>query len=406
MISRAEKEDILLVDDKPENLKILAHILKSKGYVIRLAKNGAEAIESVESKPPKLILLDVQMPVMDGYETCKQLKRNKEFAKIPIIFISALSGILDKVKAFNAGGLDYIEKPFHMDEVLIRVHTQLTVRRQADQLQQAIIELKLAQSKVIQSEKMASLGTFSAGIAHEINNPINFVNAGATSVEMDLRDLLRVLDTYDSIDLKKHSPELADEIELVKNEVDYRYVREHIMDTVKDIKMGAERTKEIVYSLTRFTRGDGEQKYKTRINEEIENVVKIVKRLSKKKILFLLDLQKDIKTFDGFSGQLNQLFMNLITNAEQAIEQEGIIKIATLNKKEGINIIISDNGGGIPEDLGSRIFDPFLTTKEVGEGTGLGLSISYRIVENHGGTITYSSELNVGTTFNIYLPNN
>lgn len=399
-----EKDDILLIDDNPENLKVLASILKPEGYTIRLASSGSKAIDSAKAKPPKLILLDVQMPDLDGYETCKIFKKDKKLAQIPVIFVSALSGILDKVKAFEAGAVDYIEKPFHLDEVVVRVNTHLTVKRQQEQLEEALKKVSQTQNKLIQAEKMASLGTLAAGIAHEINNPINFVNAGANGIELDLIDLMKVIELYEKVDLKNIQPDLAKQLDQLKAEIDYQYIKENLMTTIQDIKMGASRTAEIVKGLKRFSRVDGEEIYNVDINKEIESNVKIIKRLTKKEIEFELHLEKNITIIRGLPGQLNQLFMNLIMNAEQAIDKKGIIKITTTNKNGGVNILVADNGCGISEELGDRIFDPFLTTKEVGKGTGLGLSISFGIVKHHKGSISYTSKLKEGTTFNIQLP--
>lgn len=399
-----KKDDILLVDDNSENLKVLSSILKPKGYIIRLAMSGQKAIDSIKSKSPKLILLDVQMPDMDGYETCRILKNDKKLSQIPVIFVSALSGILDKVKAFEAGAVDYIEKPFHLDEVVARVNTHLTVKRQQEQLEEALKKVSQTQTKLIQAEKMASLGTLSAGIAHEINNPINFVNAGAAGIELDLIDLMKVLELYEKVDLKKSKPDISKRMKELKAEIDYDFIKDNLMSTIQDIKMGASRTEEIVKGLKRFSRVDGEEMLYVDVNKEIESNVKIIKRLTKKEIKFQLNLEKNITIIKGLPGQLNQLFMNLIMNAEQAIDQKGTIKIITSNKNGGVNILVADNGCGISEEFGDRIFDPFLTTKEVGEGTGLGLSISFGIVEHHNGKINYTSKIGVGTTFQIELP--
>ena len=296
-----------------------------------------------------------------------------------------------------------------LSEYLEELKEQLTAVIDRDkfqqELQEALKKVNQTQKKLIQSEKMASLGILSAGIAHEINNPINFVNAGAAGIELDLIDLMKLLDLYETIDFQKKLPDAANQIEELKAEIDYKYIKENIMVAVKDIKEGGNRTSEIVKGLKRFSRGDSEEKFNVNVNEEIESNIKIIQRLSKKKILYLLELQEDINEFNGFPGQLNQLFMNLIMNAEQSIKKEGVIKVTTFNNDEGVTILISDNGCGIPEELGDRIFDPFLTTKEVGEGTGLGLSIGFSIVENHNGIITYSSKLNEGTTFEVYFPN-
>ncbi|MBL4707214.1 MAG: response regulator [Flavobacteriales bacterium] len=208
------KEDILLVDDNPENLKILASFLTPKGYHIRVALNGEQAINSINNKPPKLILLDIQMPKMGGFEACRRIKSNKETKDIPIIFVSALSDTTYKVKAFRAGGVDYIEKPFHMEEVIARVEAHITLRRQSVQLEEAMQKLRATQNQLIQSEKMVSLGVLSAGIAHEINNPINFVSTGAAGIKLDLIDLISVLDLYDAINLEKPSSDSVNQLKI------------------------------------------------------------------------------------------------------------------------------------------------------------------------------------------------
>jgi two-component system NtrC family sensor kinase len=400
-----ERDEILLVDDNPENLKVLAGILKPKGYIIRLAMSGMKAIKSIKAKAPNLVLLDVQMPGMDGYETCRVIKSHGEMAEIPIIFVSALTEVVDKIRAFEVGAVDFIEKPFHFDEVLARVNTHLTIRKQSEQLQQALLQVSQAQTKLIQSDKMFSLGILTAGIAHEINNPINYINAGAIGLELDLIDLLKLLDYYETIDFEERLPDVAQKIEILKGEIEYNYIKNNLITSIKDIKMGATRTAEIISGLKRFSRVDNDQHFKVNVNELIRSNLKIVKRISKKQIKLNCDFQENINEINGYSGPLNQLFMNLIMNAQQAIEKAGIINITTLNKGEGVTITVSDNGSGINEELGDRIFEPFVTTKKVGEGTGLGLYISFGIVENHGGTITYTSERNEGTSFRVYLPN-
>lgn len=398
------KNDILLVDDNPENLNVLMSFLKPKGYKIRIALNGLQAIKSIVKNPPKLILLDIQMPVMGGFETCRRIKANTRMKDIPIIFVSALSDTTDKVKAFKAGGVDYIEKPFHMEEVIARVETHLTLRRQSIQLEEALQQVKTTQNQLIQSEKMVSLGVLSAGIAHEVNNPINFVSAGAAGIELDLKDLISVLDVYDSIDLKKCCSQEAERLTLKKEEVDYDYIKENILLTIQDIKMGVDRTAEIVKGLKRFSRIDKDEKFAVDVHTELMSNVKIIKRLSKKEIDFQFNFDEEIPLIIGFPGQLNQLFMNLIMNAEQAIEKGGSIFLKTKRNKKEIIISITDNGCGIPNEIKDRIFEPFLTTKEVGGGTGLGLSISFGIVENHNGSIEFETEEGKGTTFNIHLP--
>lgn len=406
MVKEAEKDDILIVDDHINNLQILMTFLKPEGYRIRVAKNGLQALESIKKKKPKLILLDIQMPEMDGYEVCRKLKADNSTSNIPIIFISALSQTIDKVKAFSLGAVDYIEKPFQIEEVVARVFNHITLRNQRDQLALALKKVKYAQNKLIQSDKMISLGVMSAGIAHEINNPINFVSTGAMALDLDVNDLIKLLDLYDRLDSNCIDPKHYKEIQELKQEIDYNIIRKNIALTIKDIRDGVKRTTEIVNGLKRFSRLDNGEKFELNIHEEILSVITIIERLSKKNISFVQEFDANINTIEGYPGQLNQLFMNIISNAEQAIDEDkvGLIKVKTRAEQNGVRVLISDNGCGIPEDLGQRIFEPFLTTKEVGVGTGLGLSISFGIVENHKGRITYESKVNHGTTFNIYIP--
>ncbi|HOI33000.1 MAG TPA: response regulator, partial [Bacteroidales bacterium] len=169
---------ILIADDNENNLRVLSTMLRSEGYEVRIAKNGEQVLKSVGLDKPEIILLDIHMPVMDGFETCKHLKADLNFRDIPIIFISALTETGSKVKALEMGGVDYITKPFQVEEVKVRVHTHLLLRRKTLELELTLNNIKQLQTKLIQSEKMASLGVLVAGIAHEINNPVNFVYAG------------------------------------------------------------------------------------------------------------------------------------------------------------------------------------------------------------------------------------
>ncbi|MDJ0648503.1 MAG: response regulator [Xenococcaceae cyanobacterium MO_188.B19] len=178
------KANILVVDDNPVNLRLLVQILTAKGYKVRPVPNGKLAVSTSQAAPPDLILLDINMPNMDGYEVCQKLKHNPQTADIPVIFISAYNNAIDKVKAFEVGGVDYIPKPFQVEEVLVRVKNHLSIRilqktlqEKNTNLQQTLEELKTTQEQLIQSEKMAALGQLIAGIAHEINTPLGAIRS-------------------------------------------------------------------------------------------------------------------------------------------------------------------------------------------------------------------------------------
>lgn len=184
------KANILIVDDNPVNLRLLVQILTAKGYKVRPVPNGKLAISTSQAAPPDLILLDINMPQMDGYEVCQKLKQDPKTADIPVIFISAYNNAIDKVKAFEVGGVDYIPKPFQMEEVLVRVKNHLSIRflqktlqAKNSNLQKTLEELKTTQEQLIHSEKMAALGQLIAGIAHEINTPLGAIRSSIGNIK-------------------------------------------------------------------------------------------------------------------------------------------------------------------------------------------------------------------------------
>jgi two-component system NtrC family sensor kinase len=386
---------ILVVDDNPENLKVLSKLLQPEGYKIRISTNGKQALKSIENVPPDLVLLDIQMPEMDGYEVCRLLKKDPKTAAIPIIFISALSQTADKLKGFKYGAVDYIEKPFHFEEVIARVHTHLTIQKQRNDLQLALSELKTTQTQLVQSEKMASLGVLVAGIAHEINNPINFVNAGIDSLKKDYNDIKEFLG------LLKSSPQ--DAIKFAE-ELSMDDLMVIMLETIEDIKYGAVRTSEIVKGLRNFSRLDNDHLKEADIHEGIDSTLLILNTKYLHRIEIITNYDLSIPEISCFPAQLNQVFMNIINNAIDAIEEEGKIEITTSQDKNNVIISIKDNGKGMSDEVKDKIFDPFFTTKEVGDGVGLGMSISHGIIEKHNGSITVISNKVEGTNFLIKLP--
>jgi signal transduction histidine kinase len=419
---------ILVVDDNPTNLAVISQALRTEGWQVRIAVDGEDALSKVAQNPPELIVLDVQMPGIDGFEVCKRLKADGATSDIPIIFMTALSDTDSKVKGLALGAVDYITKPFEQQEAIarVRVHLQLRhltqtleeqVRDRTQALSQALEELQHSHLQVIQSEKMSALGNLVAGVAHEINNPIGCVVGNVRAVEANIRDLFGVIDLYG-----KHFPNPGAEIENELETVNLDYLREDLPKLVKAMRDGSDRIVSISRSLSTFSRADTDRKQAFNLHEGIDSTILILRHRLKDdehhpEIQVLMDYG-NLPLVECFPGQLNQVFMNILANAIDALDESNQgrsftdiesnpnrIMIKTRLVGEQVQIYIADNGPGMPEEVRSRIFDHLYTTKTVGKGTGLGLAIAQQIIEEkHKGTIEVNSELGKGATFIIKIP--
>ncbi len=273
---------------------------------------------------------------------------------------------------------------------------------QKEELRATLANLKHSQSQLLQAEKMASLGQLVAGIAHEINNPVNFIGAGVDSLSTNLGEIRQVLDIYHKISPSNVAGKLM-EIEELKEKVEYNEAISEITRLIKSIKNGTKRTTDIVKGLRTFSRMDEDIIKTADLHEGLGTTLILLHNRYKNRIEIIRNYGI-IPQIECFPSQLNQVFMNVLSNAIDAIEGKGIVTISTSIKNENIQISIKDTGRGIPENLRERIFEPFFTTKEVGQGTGLGLSISHGIIEKHKGIIDFKSEVGKGSEFIISLP--
>jgi two-component system NtrC family sensor kinase len=288
---------------------------------------------------------------------------------------------------------------------------EVKVKERTEELELALTNLKEAQSQLVDSEKMAGLGQLTAGIAHEINNPINFVTSNIKPLELDILDLDTVINMYENLDPEAElQPQIA-KIESFKKQIDIVFVREEIKSLLSGIGEGARRTAEIIRSLKNFSRLDENDTKPVDLNEGIASTLVLVKNTFPDHLQLVKEFG-DLPPVECLPGKLNQVFMNLITNAVYAIkskkpkDDEGILAIKTWQDGTNVKISIKDSGTGMPDEVKQKIFEPFFTTKDVGEGTGLGLSIVFRIIENHNGNIDVITKLNQGTEFIITLPIN
>lgn len=418
------KVDILIVDDTLDNLNLLSTMLSKVGYGVRKAINGQMALIAAQTVIPDIILLDINMPGMNGYEVCEQLKQIPETLSVPVIFLSALDDVFDKVKAFQMGGADYITKPFQIEEMLVRIQNQLTIRRlqtqlelQNIELQQALTDLKATQTQLIQKEKMNGLGQLIAGIAHEINNPISFIACNLPPARQYILDLLNVLELY-----QQKYPNPDSDIQEVLEQANIDFLVTDLKKLMGSMQTGADRIRAVILALRIFSRlGEAEIKA-VNLNESIDSVLLLLQyRLEASRdhpeIQVIRDYD-DLPLVNCYASLLNQVFLNILMNALDALE--GKIKLdeetnsianlciwicTKLAAPNRVLISIRDNGIGMLEEVRSRIYEPFFTTKPIGKGSGLGLSTSYQIVvERHGGQLTCQSALGQGTEFIIEIP--
>ncbi|WP_442947534.1 hybrid sensor histidine kinase/response regulator [Nostoc sp.] len=421
---------ILLVDDNPNNLKVLSEMIQGYGWKALMATNGESAIEQTEYALPDLILLDVMMPGIDGFETCRRLKTNPITQNIPVIFMTALSDSKDKVKGLEIGAVDYVTKPFQQEEVIARLKLHLKishltytleqrVQERTAELTQSLQQLQQTQLQLIQSEKMSTLGQLVAGIGHEINNPIGFIEGNFSYITEYTNNLLHLVNLQ-----QQKLPHPEPEIEELLNQMDFDYLAEDIPKLLASMRQGIDRLKGISLSLRTFARSDISSKMEFQIHEGINSTLMLLKHRLQNKgnhpAIEVITQYGKLPPISCYPGQLNQVFMNIIANAIDALDDlnqnhsdqkiaacPNTITITTsVNyQQETVIICIQDNGPGMLPEVQTRIFEQSFTTKPVGKGTGLGLAISYQIiVDKHNGQIDCLSIPGEGTKFIITLP--
>ncbi|MEL7034127.1 MAG: response regulator [Cyanobacteria bacterium J06592_8] len=409
---------ILIVDDTPVNLKVLSKILTDNGIEVAVAVNGEMALEQIEYEAPELILLDILMPEMDGFETCKKLKLNPATYDIPVIFTTALSETADKVRGLSLGAVDYITKPFQEKEVLARVQVHLQLRMLSKmleernrELEEVIKQLQTTQKQLIIQERLATIGTLIAGVSHELRNPLNFINNYAESSAEMSDDILEELNTQ-AANLDPESLEYIQEIlsELRENSV--------------IIKQNGQRAENVIQNMLLQARPDSSVREITDLNQLTDQALQLAWKSFRNSnnnfsISITTEYDQTIRPLRIVGGNFSRALINIIDNACYTLQQKykqkkqvgetftPQLKIKTCNQSNTVEVRIWDNGLGIPEEIRAKIFQPFLTTKPVGEGTGLGLALTQDIiVGQHSGTLEVNTEVGVYTEFIIGLPIN
>ncbi|MTJ54632.1 response regulator [Anabaena sp. UHCC 0253] len=432
MADKQENSLILVVDDSYTNLLIISDLLKCSGFDVSTASNGESALKQVQYQQPDLILLDLVMPGIDGFEICKKLKSNPETSDIPVIFMTGIADIDSKVKGLELGAVDYIIKPFQVEEVLARlkIHLQLRnltktlefrVAERTSELTKALADLQASQTQLVQKEKMSALGNLVAGVAHEINNPVGFIAGNLQPAIEHIQDLLCIIDLYQT-----YYPHPVPELAAAISEIDLDFIRDDLPNLIASMQEGVLRIRDITTSLRTFSRGDSDRQVLCDIHDCINSTLIILKHRLKatpnRPNIQVIKNYAKLPLINCFSGPINQVFMNILANSIDAIDEsnhkqkaEDIlanphqIHIQTSLSEDANHVIIGikDNGIGMSPTTKEKIFEHLFTTKSLSEGTGLGLSIVREIIiEKHGGNIEVNSVLGKGSEFIITLPIN
>lgn len=371
----ATEQEVLVVDDQPANIRLLTDLLTQSGYRVKGAPGGKWALKSLVGTLPDLILLDIKMPDMDGFEVCRRLKEDERTRDIPVIFISALDSVEDKVAAFEAGGIDYVSKPFENAEVLARVRTHLQLSLLRKQLEEEIARRKQYESQLIQQSKTAAMGEMMGVITHQWRHPLNAIGLYA----QEIGDVIE----FDGCDKEE-----MDEIQKgILQQIN------HMNTTIIDFREFFKPSKEMV---------------DFRACELAVDTYRLVEAKMKKLEIEFISHDHEHFTVHGYPNELKHVFLNIYNNACDAFEEKGTKprKIELFfEQSDGIGVTrIRDNAGGIDEELlPDKLFESYVTTKG-SEGTGIGMHIAKTVVEEKLGGRIWAANVNGGAEFVIELP--
>ena len=409
-----DKATVLIVDDTPDNLLLLTSMLRSE-YRVKVANCGSKALAIAQTEqPPDLILLDVMMPDMDGYEVCERLKSTPKTQAIPILFLTALTDEKNEVKGFELGAEDFITKPFnptivqqrirkHLELKLHREHLQELVDEKTRELKASLEALNNQHLKMLHQQKLATLGQLAAGIAHEINTPIGYVSSNMRSLHKYIDKIVAEFAFLEQLLQKTGARELEEFWEKRKQSKKIEQILDDSHELIKESLTGVELVNTIVRNLRGFSQAEdslGRELFD--LHQLLDNSLNIAWNELKAKAKIVKDYGV-LPLVECSSHQISQVFINILLNAAQALEGEGVISISTGCDNDFAVIKICDNGKGIAPETKEKIFEPFFSTKKEREGTGLGLSICQDIIKRHNGLIEVSANTVGGTCFSIYL---
>ncbi|NOY62005.1 MAG: response regulator [Gammaproteobacteria bacterium] len=431
---------VLYIEDDAINKMLIKKLLTAHGYQVIEADNGLDGIQKALSEQPDLILMDMSMPGLDGYETTTRLKSDKKTEVIPIVAVTAHAMKGDRERTLAAGCDGYIAKPINVDTFVEQIESYLGGKQEqlpqqeergylkeynrklVERLEEKVRELGSAnaqlearvavgveelhktQEQLMQNEKMAAIGQLAAGVAHEINNPVGFINSNLNSLVRYLDNMVEVIDLYQVMEplLEEHG-EVIELLRSVRTRFDLDYIKQDVRELLDESIDGTARVKQIVQDLKEFSHVDEAEWQQADLHQGLDSTLNIVNNEIKYKAEVIKEYG-DLPLVECIASQVNQVFLNLLINAAHAIEEFGTITLRSGVRDGGAWVEVADSGKGISPEHLKRLFEPFFTTKPVGTGTGLGLSLSFGIVKKHGGRIDVQSEVGKGARFTVWLP--
>jgi signal transduction histidine kinase len=413
--------EVLVAEDNAEMRRLLAFLI-GREFVVRVASNGRTALEAVRESAPELVVTDVMMPEMSGTELCRALKEDPATRGIPVMLVTSKAEREMKIEGLELGADDYVTKPFHPRELLARVRSLVRLRQLQEEiaaqnvsleasnadLERTLSELKEAEVQLVQAERLAAVGELSAGVAHEVNNPLNFARNSLATLRTYVDDLRNVAQRVGELDTSQPSTLSAqlEELEQKKAELGFDELADGLTELVGIVNEGLGRTSRLVSDLRDFaTPGRGEN-LPVDVRSGLRSTIHLLgHKFRESRAEVNLELDQEVPAVMGDAGALNQVFLNVLKNAAEAIEGKGgAIQVTANGEAAQVVVCVRDTGPGMEAAVKARLFEPFYTTKVAGKGTGLGLSMSRRIVERHGGSIEIESEPGEGTCVTVRLP--